>query len=172
MHQLPELVDVATDQQNDAAAALLTIDRPRAASFGILPALIDATLNDAIGQRQVAQYFTQTNSNHVILEATPALQQDPSLFDKLYLTSPLNGKQVLLSSFVKVNTSKTAYLLISHQRQFPAVTLTLNLAPGVALGNAVNAFQKAQATMNVPATLSASFQGAGQAFGESLASQP
>ena len=167
---------MATDQQNEAAAAVLTIDRPRAASFGISPVLIDATLNDAIGQRQVAQYFTQTNSNHVILEATPALQQDPSLFDKLYLTSPLNGEQVLLSSFAKVNTSKTAYLLISHQRQFPAVTLSLNLAPGVALGDAVNAYQKAQATMNVPATLSAtlsaSFQGAGQAFGESLASQP
>ena len=96
LRTVPELADVATDQQNEAAAAVLTIDRARAASFGISPALVDATLNDAIGQRQVAQYFTQTNSYHVILEVTPALQQDPSLFDKLYLTSPINGKQVPL----------------------------------------------------------------------------
>ena len=172
LRKLPELVDLASDQQNEAAAAVLTIDRPRAASFGISPALIDATLNDAIGQRQVAQYFTQTNSYRVILEATPALQQDASLFDKLYLTSPLNGQQVPLSAFVKVDTSKTAYLQISHQGQFPAVTLSFNLAPGVALGDAVDAIKKAQAAMNVPATLSGSFQGTAQAFGESLASQP
>ncbi len=172
LRQLPQLVDLATDQQNNAAAAVLTIDRARAASFGISPALIDSTLNDAIGQRQVAQYFTQTNSYHVILEVTPALQQDPSLFDKLYLTSPLTGQQVPLSAFVKVDTSKTAYLSISHQGQFPAVTISFNLAPDVALGDAVEAIEKATAKMGVPATLSGSFQGTAQAFGESLASQP
>jgi HAE1 family hydrophobic/amphiphilic exporter-1 len=172
LRQLPELVDVATDQQNEAAAAVLTIDRARAASFGISPALIDSTLNDAIGQRQVAQYFTQTNSYHVILEVTPELQQDPSLFDKLYLTSPLTGSQVPLSALVSIDTSQTAYLQISHQGQFPAVTISFNLRPGVALGDAVKAIDRAQAAMGVPATLSGSFQGTAKAFGESLATQP
>ncbi len=170
--KIPELTDIATDQQNGAAAAVLTIDRARASSFGISPALIDATINNAIGQRQVAQYFTQTNSYHVILEVTPALQKDPALFDKLYLTSPQSGKQVPLSVFVKVETDKTAYLLIAHQGQFPAVTISFNLAPGVSLGDAVKAIGKAQAEMGVPATLAGSFQGTARAFGESLASQP
>ncbi|HEY8706830.1 MAG TPA: efflux RND transporter permease subunit, partial [Burkholderiaceae bacterium] len=172
LREVPELTDVASDQQNAAAAAVLTIDRVRAASFGISPALIDATLYDAIGQRQVAQYYTQTNSYHVILEVSPRLQQDPALFDKLYVTSPLNGRQVPLAAFVKVDTSKTAYLLISHQGQFPAVTISFNLAPGVALGDAVKALEKVKAEMGVPATLSGSFQGTAKAFGDSLASQP
>jgi len=170
--KLPQLTDVATDQQNAAAAAVLTIDRARASSFGISPALIDATLYDAIGQRQVAQYYTQTNSYHVILEVSPRLQQDPALFDKLYLTSPLTGQQVPLSAFVKVDTAKTAYLLISHQGQFPAVTISFNVAPGVSLGDAVTAINQAKAEMGVPATLSGSFQGTAKAFRDSLATQP
>ena len=169
---LPELRDVATDQQNQAATASLTIDRERASAFGITPAMIDATLYDAIGQRQVAQYFTQINSYHVILEITPELQTDPALFDKLYITSPVNGKQIPLSTFVSVDTTKTAYLSISHQSQFPAVTISFNLARGAALGEAVDAINKAQAEMNVPQTLSGDFQGTAKAFGDSLASQP
>ncbi|WP_454907345.1 efflux RND transporter permease subunit [Variovorax gossypii] len=170
--QLPELTDLATDQQNAAASAVLTIDRDRASSFGITPSTIDATLYDAIGQRQVAQYFTQLNSYHVVLEVTPSLQQDPALFSKLYLSSPITGQQVPLSTFVKVDTSKTAYLSISHQGQFPAVTISFNLAPGVALGDAVNAINKAQADMGLPQSLTGSFQGTAQAFQDSLASQP
>ncbi|MFH1817449.1 MAG: efflux RND transporter permease subunit [Pseudomonadota bacterium] len=172
LRRVPELTDVASDQQNAAAAATLTIDRARASSFGISPALIDATLYDAIGQRQVAQFFTQTNSYHVLLEVSPKLQEDPGLFDKLYVTSPLTGQQVPLSAFVKVDTSKTAYLLISHQGQFPAVTISFNVAPGVALGDAVKAIEKTKAEMGVPATLSGSFQGTAKAFGDSLATQP
>ncbi|HEY8099232.1 MAG TPA: efflux RND transporter permease subunit [Burkholderiaceae bacterium] len=172
LRHVPALTDVASDQQNAAAAAVLTIDRARASSFGISPALIDATIYDAIGQRQVAQYYTQTNSYHVVLEITPKLQEDPALFDKLYITSPITGKQVPLSAFVKIDTSKTAYLLISHQGQFPAVTISFNLAPGVALGDAVKAIEKTEADMGVPATLSGSFQGTAKAFGDSLASQP
>ena len=172
LRQVPELTDLASDQQNAAAAATLTIDRARASSFGISPALIDATLYDAIGQRQVAQFFTQTNSYHVVLEVPPKLQEDPGLFDKLYVTSPLTGQQVPLSAFVKVDTSKTAYLLISHQGQFPAATISFNVAPGVALGDAVMAIEKAKAEMGVPATLSGSFQGTAKAFGDSLATQP
>jgi hydrophobic/amphiphilic exporter-1 (mainly G- bacteria), HAE1 family len=172
LRRVPELTDVASDQQNAAGAATLTIDRARASSFGISPALIDATLYDAIGQRQVAQYFTQTNSYHVVLEVSPKLQEDPALFDKLYITSPLTGQQVPLSAFVKVDTSKTAYLLISHQGQFPAVTISFNVAPGVSLGDAVQAIEKAKTAMGVPATLSGSFQGTAKAFGDSLATQP
>jgi len=172
LRHVPELTDVASDQQNAAGAATLTIDRARASSFGISPALIDATLYDAIGQRQVAQYFTQTNSYHVVLEVSPKLQEDPALFDKLYIISPLTGQQVPLSAFVKVDTSKTAYLLISHQGQFPAVTISFNVAPGVSLGDAVKAIEIAKARMGVPATLSGSFQGTAKAFGESLATQP
>ncbi|AVA32730.1 efflux RND transporter permease subunit [Cupriavidus metallidurans] len=170
--QLPQLADVASDQQNSAAAAMLTIDRARASSFGITPALIDATIYDAIGQRQVAQYFTQINSYHVVLEATPQLQDDPRLFDKLYLTSPITGEQVPLSSFVKIDTNRTAYLAIGHQGQFPAVTISFNLAQGASLGDAVEAINKALAGMGRPRTLGGAFQGTAQAFGASLASQP
>jgi HAE1 family hydrophobic/amphiphilic exporter-1 len=170
--ELDELRDVASDQQNAAATATLTIDRARASSFGITPAMIDATIYDAIGQRQVAQYFTQINSYHVVLEVTPELQTDPALFDKLYVSSPVNGKQIPLSAFVSIDTTKTAYLSISHQGQFPAVTISFNLAKGVALGEAVNAITKAQAEMNVPQTLTGDFQGTAKAFGDSLSSQP
>jgi HAE1 family hydrophobic/amphiphilic exporter-1 len=134
--------------------------------------MIDATIYDAIGQRQVNQYFTQINSYHVVLEVTPKLQADPDLFDKLYVASPLTHEQVPLSAFVKVDTNKTAYLAISHQSQFPAVTLSFNLAPGVALGEAVDAINKAQAQMGLPQALSGSFQGTAQAFRDSLRTQP
>ncbi|WP_029363914.1 efflux RND transporter permease subunit [Herbaspirillum lusitanum] len=172
LRRLKQLTDVASDQQNSAATATITIDRARASSFGISPALIDATIYDAIGQRQVAQYFTQVNSYRVILEVTPELQKDPALFNKLYLTSPLTGQQVPLSTFIKVDTTKTAYLSISHQSQFPAVTISFNLAHGVALGEAVDAINQAQAEMGVPTTLTGAFQGTAKAFGDSLSSQP
>ena len=170
--QLPQLTDVASDLQNAANTATLSIDRDRASSFGFSPALIDATIYDAIGQRQVAQYFTQINSYHVVLEVTPHLQRDPALFDKLYLTSPLSGQQVPLSAFVHVDTSKTAYLSISHQSQFPAVTLSFNLAPGVALGDAVRAINRAKAELGLPQALTGSFQGTAQAFQDSLRTEP
>jgi len=172
LEKIPVLADVTSDQQNAAPTATITIDRERAASYGITPALVDATLYDAIGQRQVAQYFTQLNSYNVVLEITPALQRDPALLDKLYLTSPLTGEQVPLSTFARADTSKTGYLTVSHQGQFPAVTISFNLAPGVALGQAVDAIQKVQAEMGMPATLSGSFQGTAAAFGDSLRTQP
>jgi HAE1 family hydrophobic/amphiphilic exporter-1 len=170
--KLPQLTDVASDLQNGANTATLTIDRDRAASFGITPAAIDNIIYDAIGQRQVSQYFTQINSYHVVLEVTPALQADASLFNKLYVTSPLTGQQVPLSTFVKVDTEKTAALSISHQSQFPAVTISFNLAPGVALGQAVDAINQAQAEMVLPQSLAGSFQGTAQAFRDSLRTQP
>ena len=172
LQSLPQLADVTSDQQANAATATLTIDRDRAARFGIQPTLIDATIYDAIGQRDVAQYFTQLNSYHVVLEVDPALQTDPRLFDKLYLTSPTTGQQVPLSYFVRVDMTKTAYLVINHQSQFPAVTVSFNLAAGEALGDAVTAVQQAEAELGVPATLTGSFQGTAQAFQASLSTTP
>ncbi|MBV8619353.1 MAG: efflux RND transporter permease subunit [Curvibacter sp.] len=172
LRKLPMLRDVTTDQQNNAPVANITIDREKAMSYGISPALVDGTIYDAIGQRQVAQYFTQLNSYHVVLEVTPRLQADPHLFDQIYLTSPLNGQQIPLSTFASLDTSHTGYLSISHQGQFPAVTISFNLAPGAALGEAVDAINAAQVEMRLPATVSGSFQGTAQAFKSSLRTQP
>jgi hydrophobic/amphiphilic exporter-1 (mainly G- bacteria), HAE1 family len=170
---LKQLADVTSDQQANAATATLTIDRDRAARFGIQPTLIDATIYDAIGQREVTQYFTQLNSYHVILEVDPALQTDPRLFDKLYLTSPLAAQpQVPVSTFVRLDMTKTAYLAINHQSQFPSVTVSFNLAGGAALGDAVTAIQQVESDLGVPATLTGSFQGTAQAFQTSLATTP
>jgi len=170
--KLKGLTDVTSDQQNAAPMASVTIDRERASTYGITPALIDATIYDAIGQRQVAQYYTQLNSYNVVLEVTPEMQRDMQLFDKLYVTSPTTGQQVPLSTFVKIDTTHTGYLAINHQGQFPAVTVSFNLAPGTSLGDAVKAIEKAQTEMQAPATLSGSFQGTAQAFGDSLRTQP
>jgi len=169
---LPQLVDVASDQQTGAAAVNLTIDRDQASSYGISPAMIDATIYDAIGQRPVAQYFTQLNAYHVIMEVTPALQEDPSLLGRIYLTSPKTGRQVPLSAFVRVDNTRTGDLSISHQGQLPAVTISFNLAPNVALGGAVTSIQAAIRGLRVPGTVAGGFQGTAQAFQTSLASQP
>ena len=172
LRQLPQLTDVVSDQQTNAAAINLTIDRDRASSYGISPSLIDATIYDAIGQRQVAQYFTQLNAYHVVLEVTPKLQEDPDLFNKLYLTSPTTGKQIPLATFIKIDNTKTNYLSISHQGQFPAITVSFNLAPGTALGEAVDAIQAAVPSIGTPGTIRGGFQGTAQAFQSSLATQP
>jgi len=172
LRQLPQLADVVSDQQTNAAAVNLTIDRDRASSYGVTPAMINATIYDAIGQRQVTQYFTQLNAYRVIIEVTPSMQQDPSLFEKIYVTSPTTGKQIPVSTFVKIDNTKTNYLSIAHQGQFPAITISFNLAPGVALGDAVDAIQAAVPSIGTPATVTGGFQGTAQAFQRSLASQP
>jgi multidrug efflux pump subunit AcrB len=150
----------------------LVIDRDQAARFGIQPGAVDQALYDAFGQRQAAQFFTQANSYHVVLEITPSLQGDPETLKKLYLKSPLTGQMVPLSAMTKFDTRQTTYLSIQHQGQFPAVTLSFNLAPGAALGDAVNAINRASATMRLPATITGNFQGVAQAFQSSLKSQP
>ena len=172
LKKLPELADVASDQQNASATLSLAIDRDRAARFGIQPALIDQTLDDAFGQRQVSQYFTQLNTYHVILEVSPRLQADPRTLDKLFLKSPITGQQVPLSTFVKFDTSHPGFLSVNHQGQYPAVTLSFNLAPGVALGQAVDAITKATAGIRMPASLTGSFQGTAQAFQAALGAEP
>ncbi|WP_341988598.1 multidrug efflux RND transporter permease subunit [Azorhizobium sp. AG788] len=172
LRSIPGLQDVATDQQTNAPTVSLAIDRDTAARFGIQPQVIDDTLYDAFGQRQVAQYFTQLSQYHVVLEVDPKLQLDASSLDKIYVKSPRTSEMIPLSAFVKVDTSKTAYLSISHQGQFPAVTLSFNLAPGTALGQAVTAIRQAEQEMGKPVTLIGNFQGTAQAFQDSLRTQP
>jgi hydrophobic/amphiphilic exporter-1 (mainly G- bacteria), HAE1 family len=172
MKTLPELRDVATDQQTSGTTLTLTIDRDTASRYGISPQLIDDTLYDAFGQRQVAQYFTQLNSYHVILEIMPELQGKFDTLDKLYIKSPTTGDQVPLSAFVKWTSVPVRPLSISHQGQFPAITISFNLAQGVALGQATQAVQTAMVELGTPATLSSSFQGTAQAFQQSLGTIP
>ncbi len=169
---LPQLRDVATDQQTNSTMLSMVIDRDQAARFGIQPSLIDQTLYDAFGQRQVTQYFTQLNTYHVILEISPELQTYPNSLNKLYIKSPITGQQVPLSAFVKFDTQHTGFLSINHQAQFPAVTLSFNLAPGVALGQAVDAIQKDVYDIKMPRAIVGTFQGTAQAFQTSLKSQP
>jgi hydrophobic/amphiphilic exporter-1 (mainly G- bacteria), HAE1 family len=171
MKSLPELQDVASDQQTNGATVTLVIDRDQAARFGIQPQAIDDTLYDAFGQRQVTQYFTQLNSYHVVMEVLPELQGLPSTLDKIYVKSA-TGQQVPLSSFAHYSTAPVSLLTVNHQGQFPAVTLSFNLSPGVALGEAVAAIQKAAVSMGKPGTLVGTFQGTAQAFQSSLASEP
>jgi len=170
--QLPQLRDVSTDQQTNSTMLSMTIDRDQAARFGIQPSLIDQTLDDAFGQRQVTQYFTQRNAYHVILEITPSLQSDPQTLSKIYVKSPATGMMVPLSTFVKFDTQHVTFLSINHQGQYPAVTLSFNLAPGAALGDAVDAINKVAGEIHMPATVSGNFQGSAQAFQNSLKSQP
>jgi len=172
LKQLPELRDVASDQQSLAGTLTLTIDRDQAARFGIQPQLIDDTLHDAFGQRHVTQYYTQLNSYWVIMEVLPEMQNSPDTLDNIYVNSPLTGQPIRLSNLVKWTQQPTAFLSINHQNLFPAVTLSFNLASGVALGQAVEAIKRAQARITAPASLIGAFEGNAQAFRASLASEP
>jgi len=172
MQTLPELRDVATDQQTQGTTLQLTINRDTASRYGIQPQLIDDTLYDAFGQRQVTQYFTQLNTYKVILEILPELQGNLDTLNKIYVKSPTTGEQVPLSTFAKWTTNPVRPLSISHQGQFPAITISFNLAQGVALGQATTAVQNAMAELGAPATLSSSFQGTAQAFQQSLGTVP
>jgi HAE1 family hydrophobic/amphiphilic exporter-1 len=172
MKALPELRDVATDQQSQGTTLALTIDRDAASRFGIQPQLIDDTLYDAFGQRQVTQYFTQLNSYHVILEILPELQGSLDTLDTLYIKSPTTGDQVPLSTFAKWTSVPVRPLSISHQGQFPAITISFNLAQGVALGQATESIQRAMGDLGAPATLNSTFQGTAQAFQQSLGTVP
>ncbi|MCA6124581.1 multidrug efflux RND transporter permease subunit [Bradyrhizobium sp. WSM 1704] len=172
MQTLPQLRDVATDQQTKGTTLQLQINRDTASRYGIQPQLIDDTLYDAFGQRQVTQYFTQLNSYHVILEVLPELQGAIDTLNNIYIKSPLTGDQVPLSTFAKWTSVPVRPLSISHQGQFPAITISFNLAQGVALGQATEAVQKAMLELGAPPTLSSSFQGTAQAFQQSLSTVP
>jgi hydrophobe/amphiphile efflux-1 (HAE1) family protein len=172
LRTLPQLADAATDLVASAPQLTITVNRDQAARFGISPQLIDDTLNDAYGQRQITQYFTQLNTYGVIEEILPELQQSPGSLDRIYVKSPLTGGAVPLSSLVTVDSNKVGPLQISHQGQLPAVTLTFNLQPGVALGEAVGAISQAAREIGVPPSVIPTFQGNAQAFQASLSSEP
>jgi len=172
MQTLPQLRDVATDQQTQGTTLELKINRDTASRYGITPQLIDDTLYDAFGQRQVTQYFTQLNSYHVIMEILPELQGNLDSLNKLYIRSPTTNDQVPLSTFATWTSVPVRPLSISHQGQFPAITISFNLGQGVALGQATEAVQKAMTDLGAPATLNSSFQGTAQAFQQSLGTVP
>ena len=169
---LPEIRDVATDQASAGTTLTLDINRDQAARYGISAQLIDDTLYDAFGQRQVTQYFTQVNSYHVILEILPEMQGKIDSLGKIYIKSPVTGGEVPLSAITRWTSDPIRPLSISHQGQFPAVTISFNLAPGRALSDATSAISKAQQDLNMPATVQTSFQGNAQAFQQSLATVP
>jgi len=227
LKQLPELEDVATDQQPGGKAVSLVIDRVTASRLGIAPATIDNTLYDAFGQRQISTMYTQVNQYHVILESEPQFQKDPDKLNQLYLqagtssgasgtgaaasfassgsasggsnvqtgsarytpaantlVSPANalaaavavapaamGKAVPLSAIARFENT-TEPLVITHQGQFPAITVSFNLAPGAALGTAIAAVDKVQKEMHMPPGLQAGFQGTAASFTNSLANEP
>ncbi|HEY7376050.1 MAG TPA: multidrug efflux RND transporter permease subunit [Polyangia bacterium] len=170
LRKLPELRDVNTDQQTAGIQIDVTVDRDSAARLGITAQNIDDTLYDAFGQRQVATSFTALNYYRVVLEATPAQQASPDQLSHVYLRAS-NGTMVPLSSIARFGISPTP-LSINHQGQLPATTLSFNLAPNVALGQAVVAINAAERQIGLPATVHASFQGTAQAFGASLSSEP
>ena len=170
LRTLPELRDVASDQQNGGLKADLVIDRDTAARFGILPQNIDDTLYDAFGQRQVSTIFTQLNQYHVVLEVGSQFQDDPSDLSSIYVKSS-TGQQVPLSTFSHFVTSP-APLAINHQGQFPVVTISFNLAPGESLGKATKVIAQAEQEMGMPVSIHPSFQGTAAAFQNSLASEP
>jgi hydrophobe/amphiphile efflux-1 (HAE1) family protein len=170
MRKMHELEDVASDQQIASPHIAIEIDRDAASRMGISPSLIDETLYDAFGQRQVTTIYTSTSQYKVILEVQPEYQEDPTALSKIYISAP-GGTQVPLSSFAHF-TSKVEPLSVNHQGQFPAVTLSFNLTPGVSLGQAVDKIQAMMTQLRVPQTLDASFQGTAQAFQASLSSTP
>jgi multidrug efflux pump len=170
LRALPELRDVASDQQNDGSQVQLVIDRGTASRLGITSQMIDDTLYDAFGQRQISTMFTQLNQYHVVLEVDPEFQKNPRALGEIYLPSS-SGGEVPLSTFVHFESSKVP-LIVSHQGQFPAVTISFNLAPGYSLGNAVDAIDAAKGEIEMPASIATAFQGTAQAFQASLRNEP
>jgi hydrophobe/amphiphile efflux-1 (HAE1) family protein len=170
MRQLPQLRDIASDQQTRGLQATLVIDRDTASRLGISPATIDNTLYDAFGQRQVSTIYTQLNQYHVVQEVDSTFRDSTDAIQGLYVRSS-NGTQVPLSAFTHYETQNTA-LAVNHQGQFPAVTISFNLGEGVALGDAVTQIQSAVLQMGLPSDIHPTFQGNAQAFQDSLSSQP
>jgi multidrug efflux pump len=170
LKRLPQLSDVASDQQNDGLQAHLVIDRDTASRLGIPVQTIDDSLYDAYGQRQISTMFTQLNQYHVILEVAPRFGHKPQDLSEFYLRTAA-GPTVQLSTLTRVEES-TAPLTVNRQGQFPVVTISFNLAPGVSLGDAVAAIDGAKSELAVPASIGAQFQGTAQAFQLSLANEP
>jgi multidrug efflux pump len=167
---IPGIVDVSSDQQDQGLQAMLTIDRSTASRLGVSPQAIDDTLYSAFGQRQVSIMYTQLNQYHVVMEVEPSFWQRPDTLNLIYVPSS-NGGLVPLSALARFEMTRTA-LAVSHQGQFPAVTLSFNLAPGLALGDAVNRIESETRKIGLPMGVRGSFQGTAQVFQASLANQP
>ena len=194
VEEIPEIRDVATDQLDNGLAESLVIDRVTASRMGISPQLIDETLYDAFGQRQISTLYTQLNQYHVILETLPEFQSNPTMLDTIYVRSALavaapipgpsgnpaptpsgmptiNGGAVPLSAFTHLQ-SKSSALTINHQGQFPVVTVSFNLAPHASLGDATEAIEAIRRDLGMPASIQATFQGAAASFRSSLRNEP
>ena len=170
LRQDPILRDVASDQQRNGLEANLVIDRDTAARLGITPQNIDDTLDDAFAQRQVSTMFTQLNQYHVVLEVAPRFQRNTQSLDQIYVKSS-SGTEVPLSAFTHFEQRETS-LAIDHQGQFPSVTVSFNIAPGKSIGDAVEAVSKAKASLNMPPSVQAEFEGTAKAFEASLTNEP
>jgi len=167
---MPQLRDLATDQQTRGAQTRLVVDRVTASRLGITPQAIDDALYDSFGQRQITTLFTQLNQYHLILETMPEFQTDPQKLQDVYVHSA-SGSTIPLSAFAHFE-SGSAPLTINHQGQFPSVTISFNLAPGVALGDATEVIEQAQQELKMPLSIQAAFQGTAQSFKVSLANEP
>ena len=167
---LPELADVNTDTQDKGLQTSLVIDRDTAFRLGVTPKMIDATLNDLFGQRQVSTIYAQLNQYHVVMEAAPEYWQSPEILRTVYVSTP-TGAQVPLSAFATFGPTNTP-LGVNHQGQFVASTISFNLAPDVSLSQATRAVENAMLSIGVPNTVRGSFQGSARAFQASLSSQP
>jgi multidrug efflux pump len=170
MHKVKEVRDVSSDQQNTGLQATIIIDRPTAARLGVSLAAIDSTLYDAFGQRQVSVMYSGINQYHVVMEVDPKFSGSPAALGSVYVHSS-NGRDVPLSAFARFGVDQTP-LSIPHQGQFPAITISFNLAPGVSLGAATAAIEDLERTMGMPSSIHAGFQGTAQAFQASLANEP
>ena len=170
LRKIPIITDVNSDQQDRGLQAMVQYDRTTAARFGISPQLIDNTLYDAFGQRQVSTMYTGLNQYHVVMEAAPEYWQDPEILKQIYVRSP-SGNQVPLSAFAHF-APQLAPLAVAHQGLSPAVTISFNLRPGIALGDAVNAINAAAFKVGLPPTIHTGFAGTAQAYQQSLGSEP
>jgi multidrug efflux pump len=186
LQKLPQLSDVASDQQTLGLGAKLVFDRKTASRLGITTSAIDQTLYDAYGQREVSTIFTQLNQYHVVLEVKPAFDKNPSSLSDLFIQAGTlvagapsihsssafpNGGQIPFSTFSHVETT-TVPITVNHQGQFPVITLSFNLAPGVSLGDAVKAVNQVKSDMGMPPSIQAAYQGTAEAFQSSLANEP
>jgi multidrug efflux pump len=186
LKKLPELSDVASDQQTLGLRATLVFDRNTASRLGVATSAIDQTLYDAYGQRQVSTIFTQLNQYHVVLEVKPGFDKNPAGLSQLFIRAGTaapgapsihsssvfpNSGQIPLNTFSRVETT-TVPITVNHQGQFPVVTLSFNLAPGISLGDAVAAVDKVKAEMGMPPSIQAAYQGTASAFQSSLANEP
>ena len=171
LKQLPQLTDIASDLQQEGLTVDVTIDRPTASRFGITPATVDNALYDAFGQRIVSTIFTQSNQYRVILEADPSLQKTVSSLSSIYLPSSASTASEVPLSAIATFTERRAPLTINHLAQFPAATISFNLAPSASLGDAVAAIREVEKSVNLPVSFITRFQGAALAFESSLANE-